>query len=134
MILNTDTLPWPISPELSRIILEGLTATGIDPGRGAILSFRDPDYSPEAGGFHPVEVAVGPQGGIRYITDFAYVGRPPHCELAKELDFDFSLGLFQHFGVEYPLASGREMFTLWESNFLAYHRMEAYTLSVEPME
>lgn len=133
MNLRTDNSPWPISNTLRHLIQDTLTTAGIAQETGAIISFRDPGYRPDSGGFHPVEIAVGPGGCIEYITDFSYFGRPPHCELGKELDFDFSLGLFQHFGVEYPISSGRELFSLWESNFLAYHQMKAYTVSIEPM-
>lgn len=132
MILRTDTLPWPINDKLRHLIQDTINTAGVPPETGAVVSFRDPDHCPDSGGFHPVEVSISPDGTIEYITDFAYVGRPPFAELAKELDFDFSLGLFQHFGVEFPIGRGREMFALWQSNFLAYQEMGVYTVSVEP--
>ena len=103
MNIETAGLPWPLHKNLVQIVEDELTTAGIAKEVGGILTFRDPGFSPESGGFHPVEVAVGPGGRIEYITDFGYFGKPPHCELAKELDFDFSLGLFQHFGVEFPV-------------------------------
>jgi hypothetical protein len=133
MTIRTDGLPWPLSPKLIAILEEEMERNGISTNIGAILTFRDPNYSADKGGFHPVEIAVGPGGRIEYITDLAYCGRPPQCELVKELDFDFSLGLFQHIGVEYPIRQGRDIFRLWESNFLAYHGMGVYTMSVELM-
>ena len=133
MTINTMNLPWPLDPRLRHIIQEKLTEAGIDTETGGILSFRDPDFTPEAGGYHPVEIAVGPGGQIEYITDFAYVGRPPYCELVKEIDFDFSLKLLQHFGAEYPIRRGRDLFDLWQENFLAYHEQGAYTVTVESM-
>lgn len=133
MNLRTDRLPWPISDKLCQLIQDTLTTAGIAQETGAIITFRDPDHCPDTGGFHPVEIAVGPGGAIEYITGFAYVGRPPHSELVRELDFDFSLGLFQHFGVEFPISRGRELFLVWQANFLSYHWMEVYTVSIEPM-
>lgn len=130
MNIRTDCLPWPVSGKLAAILEHELTTLAAD--SGAVLSFRDPKYSPQRGGFHPVEVSVAPDGSIQYVTDFAYYGCPPHCELGKEIDFDFTLGLFQHFGREYPILSGRELFRLWQSNFVTYYGMGVYSVSVEP--
>lgn len=130
MNIRTDCLPWPVSGKLVTILEHELTSIAAD--SGVVLSFRDPKYSPQRGGFHPVEVAVASDGSIQYVTDFAYYGCPPHCELGKEIDFDFTLGLFQHFGREYPILSGRELFRLWESNFVTYYGMGVYSVSAEP--
>ncbi|MGL5038154.1 MAG: DUF2787 family protein, partial [Aeromonas sp.] len=78
------------------------------------LNYRDPDYSETTGGYHPVEIYLerGHDGWhLRYITDFSYVGQGWCVELAKELDFDFSMGSFTHslFG-EIPLAELNEWF------------------------
>ncbi|MCP4339134.1 MAG: DUF2787 domain-containing protein [Desulfobulbaceae bacterium] len=100
--------------------------------RGAILSFKDPDYSADKGGYHPVEIAISSDHRILYITDFSYVGTPPFIELAKELDFDFSLQLFQQMGRDYPLHMGRELFHHWQQNFCAYYDMGVYQVTVEP--
>lgn len=133
MQIRTDTLPWPISRKLITLLEEERTRTQHTGNIGVILNFRDPDYSPERGGYHPVEIAIGSDGIIDYITDFAYYGRPPHCELAKEIDFDFSQGLFQHFGTDFPIRHGRQLYALWESNFLSYQASGVYTVSAEPM-
>jgi hypothetical protein len=93
------------------------------------INFRDPKYSPEAGGFHPVEVMVSGTGIIQYITDFAYVGYPP--ELVMELDFDFSGGIFLHMGREFPIGDNHSFFCLWQCNFCAYYSMGAFSVTVE---
>ncbi len=98
---------------------------------GAILSFKDPNYSAERGGFHPVEIAVSDHR-IGYVTDFSYVGTAPFIELAKELDFDFSLQLFQQMGTDYPLHMGAGLFQVWQQNFCAYYDMGVYQVTVEP--
>lgn len=131
MHIRTDSLPWPVSRKLVRFLEKELTASPLSPASGAVLSFRDQSYSAQTGGFHPVEIAVAPDGSIQYMTDFAYCGSPPYCDLAEEIDFDFSLGLFQHFGREYPIESGRELFRLWQSNFVTYYEMGAYTVSIK---
>lgn len=133
MQIRTDTLPWPLDNKLRHILQDELNRVALPQEAGGILTFRDPDWTPEAGGYHTVEVAVDDDGSILYITDFAYYGRPPRCEIGKELDFDFSMGLFQHFGMEHPIRQGMELFRLWESNFISYYEMEAYTVSVSPM-
>lgn len=133
MQIRTDKLPWPLDPRLRQLLQETAGSRRSDNKEGVIITFRDPDWTPEAGGFHTVEIAVDDMGAVQYVTDFAYYGIPPHCELGKELDFDFSLGLFQHFGVEFPIRQGYEIYKLWQSNFLSYHAMGAYTVTIEPM-
>ena len=39
------------------------TITRIDTDTGVVVNFRDPNYCPDSGGFHPVEIAIGPDGG-----------------------------------------------------------------------
>ncbi|MGL5036656.1 MAG: DUF2787 family protein, partial [Aeromonas sp.] len=67
------------------------------------------------------------------ITDFSYVGQGWCVELAKELDFDFSMGSFTHslFG-EIPLAELNEWFDSWQQGFCCYVEMEVFTLTVTP--
>lgn len=87
------------------------------------INFHDPTYSPESGGFHPVEIRLEKRETIWhfcYITDFAYVGMGGMAELAKELDFDFQAGVFQNFFSIYPIEQASEMYQIWESNFLHY--------------
>jgi len=101
------------------------------PGEGALcLNFRDPDYGAEHGGFHPVEVAIGADGALLYVTGFAYVGQAPFAELAKELDWDFSQEVFESMGRVFSLAEGDQLFQLWQRNFCAYYRSEVYLVEV----
>ena len=132
MKIRTTECPLPVSSAFAGILEAEIGKANLSDGIGAIVSFRSPDYSPETGGYHPVEVAVDGKGRLVYVTDFAFVGQPPFHDLAKEIDFDFSLGLFQHFGVEHPLTIGKGLFALWQSNFVAYHRNGIYTVHVEP--
>lgn len=133
MNIRTNYLPWPLSKKLICLLEKELAASPQLPDSGVVLSFRDPNYSPTAGGYHPVEIAVNCDGSLLYVTDFAYYGMPPYSELGKEIDFDFSLGFFQHFGREYPILAGRELFRLWQSNFVTYYGMGAYTVTAEPL-
>ena len=112
-------------------ILEEVIAASEPSAEGGIcLNFSDPDYGPERGGFHPVEIAIAANGTVLYITDFAYVGAGPFAELAKELDFDCSLGLFQTMGREFPLEQGNDLFQLWQRNFCDYYRSGVYAVEV----
>ena len=87
------------------------------------INLRDPTYSPESGGFHPVEIRLENRDTIWhfcYITDFAYIGMGGMAELVKELDFDFQAGVFQNsFGI-YPIEQASEAYQIWEGNFLHY--------------
>lgn len=130
MIIRTDNLPWPIAPRLRHILQDAIAE--IPSGSRGSATFRDPDYSACTGGFHPVAFGFDQEGRLEYITDFAFAGRPPDTELIKEIDFDFACGVFGHFGIDYPIRRGGELFRVWQSNFLAYHEMGAYVVSVEP--
>ncbi|MEZ8104165.1 DUF2787 domain-containing protein [Vibrio cortegadensis] len=98
-----------------------------------VFNFRDSSYSYEAGGFHPVEIAVAQtcsgQWNLEYITDFAYVGNV-YPELERCIDFDFrDQAFFTEFGGWSPIKgnySAVEVFELWQDNFLNYIDMEAF--------
>ncbi len=123
----------PLIPALITLLETEIAKTQLSSGSGLVLNFRDPDYSAESGGFHPVEMALDPSGCPLYITDFAYFGDGYFAELAKELDFDFSYGLFQQFGQEYPIHAGAELFQLWQENFVSYYQAGVFQVSVSAL-
>ena len=94
------------------------------------LNFRDNNYHPENGGFHPVEIRLihhSQQWHIDYVTDFRYMGHP-FPELEKDVDISWS----QRYC--YLSASGdispedaADFWSLWETNFLSYYAMGVYT-------
>ncbi len=131
MIIRTDNLAWPLSSRL-RHILQDLS-TDIATGTGVTINFRDPFYDSDAGGYHPVEFGFDRDGHLLYVTDFAFVGRPPYTELTKEIDFDFSCEVFGHLGIDYPIKQGFELFNLWQSNFVAYFDMGVFDVTIEPV-
>ena len=94
------------------------------------LNFRSPDYSPDTGGYRPVEIRLEKQTGnwgMAYVTEFTYIGG----ELVKDLDFDFNAGLASQLWCgERPLATTMDLYRLWERNFLTYYRMEVYHLDI----
>ena len=98
------------------------------------FNFRNPCYSAEQGGVHPVEIRLirGLDGWLfDYITDFSYQGPGQDAELCKELDFNFldDEHYLQGWG---PMqrAEAHELFTLWQTNFVAYFRMAYFTVEV----
>ena len=125
--------PVAVSKQLVAIIAQELEASCIDASSGFILNFRDPDYSAESGGYHPVEIAVDGHGRIQYITDFAYVGGGRFAELDKELDFDFSYGKFQHMGREFDIKDGAALYKIWQSNFCSYYEWKVFQATVQSM-
>ncbi len=132
MKINTANCPYPLGRAFVSILEGEIKKSGIATDKGVVINFHDLDYDAERGGFHPVEVRISADGTVQYITDLAFVGSDPHAELAKELDFDFSLGLFQHFGREFPIAQGRSLYReLWEPNFVSYHAMGVYSVLVD---
>jgi hypothetical protein len=121
MNIKAENYPLAVSKKFITILTCEIDKAGADTTEGVVINFRDPDYSPERGGYHPVEVMVSADGVIKYITDFSYVGTPPYQELAKELDFDFGLKLSQQMGRDYPIRQGRGLFRVWQSNFCSYY-------------
>jgi len=136
--IMTDGLPVPVSQPLISILqqhmTEALSKTDDVSDLDAItLNFRDPDYSAESDGYHPVEIRLTYQQGqwhLNYITDFSYVGSGWDTELAKELDFDFGLGVcMTRFMLDSPLAGAVELYQLFETNFISYYQMDAYKVN-----
>ncbi len=131
----------PISKQLHALLNEHLTKQLIsDNDSGAlatsrylVFNFRDKSYSAEEGGFHPVEMAIchatNGEWSIEYITDFAYMGNY-YPELERHLDFDFRVGqLFVAYQGWMPIRQSRDakdLYQLWEKNFLTYVDMECY--------
>jgi len=122
-----------ITDQLVTIIQTELAKVNMDISDGVTLNFKDPDYSAEAGGYHPVEICINKEGLIQYVTDFAYVGSGYFAELVKELDFDFSLGLLQQFGREFPIEQAYELFPIWQKNFCAYYQQGIFTVTVSSL-
>ena len=123
--------PVKISQQLVAIIYKELEKFEGDTSEGFIINFRDPDYSSESGGYHPVEICVNGKGRFQYITDFAYVGDGHYAELCKELDFDFGYKVFQHMGREFPIADGAGLYRIWQSNFCYYYQQQVFEVSIQ---
>ncbi|EAM7985070.1 DUF2787 family protein [Salmonella enterica] len=97
------------------------------------LLFKDLSYSAEKGGYHPVEIRLisrDDEWYFDYITDFSYMG-VVYSELEKEIDISWSQQyvFLAHVG-DLPVNAGRELFELWQSNFIQYHAMNVYTITV----
>ncbi len=130
MKVNQRSCLLAISDALVKIIEDEIGRAKVDTSIGAVLNFRDPDYSAEEGGYHPVEIAITSDGQMLYITDFSYVGTPPYAELAKELDFDFDIETCQQFDHLFRLKQAGGLFALWQKNFVSYYAMGVYTVTV----
>ncbi|ASJ39686.1 DUF2787 domain-containing protein [Vibrio vulnificus] len=128
----------PVSKQLHTLLSKHfndhlLNSETLTTSRYLLFNFRDKSYSAEEGGFHPVEIAIcqtsTEEWSIEYITDFAYMGNY-YPELERNLDFDFRVG---QFFVAYrgwlPMQYSRDakdLYRLWECNFLAYVDTDAY--------
>ncbi len=97
------------------------------------LLFKDLSYSAEKGGYHPVEIRLISRNDelyFDYITDFSYMGTV-YPELEKEIDISWSQQyVFLADVGDLPVNAGRELFELWQSNFIQYHAMNVYTITV----
>ncbi|MEQ5808925.1 DUF2787 domain-containing protein [Alteromonas sp. NFXS44] len=133
MNIQNKGLALPVSQRFAENI-EKLLAGGAEASEAITINFRDPAYSAEEGGFHPVEIRlqrIRDTWTICYITDFAYVGLGYFAELAKELDFDFQAGLFQNLHGVFPIETAWDIYQIWEENFLHYWQvLSPYSVTV----
>ncbi|MDX2370961.1 MAG: DUF2787 family protein [Colwellia sp.] len=119
--IKHEGLAVPMSPMFTLYIADLLAPHENE--KAVTINFRDPNYSADDGGYHPVEIRLEDEGdGWRfcYITDFCYAGSGYCAELAKYLDFDFQAGVFQNLFGTYPIEQAIEVFQIWESNFVYY--------------
>lgn len=135
--LHQPTLDLPLSSEFIALITTHLAALP-DTCQGVALNFRDPEYSAENGGWHPVEIRLirseQPEiWQLDYLTDFSWQGRA-WPELAKEFDISWSQSYAWHYLIgELPLNRElSEFWTLWQDNFVAYCAMDVFTVTVSP--
>ncbi len=133
---HRDGISLPVSQALLALLSQEAERTDLDLGRCTQLTFnfRNPGYSAEQGGVHPVEIRLvrGLDDWLfDYVTDFSYQGLGQDAELCKELDFNFLDGEHTMLGWgPLRLAEARELFDIWQSNFIAYCRLECFTVSV----
>lgn len=121
LCIKRESLALPVSPHFALYIADLLALYKNE--NVVTINFRDPNYSADGGGYHPVEIRLENDGdGWRfcYITDFCYVRSGYMAELAKDLDFDFQAGIFQNLFGTFPIEQAAEMYQLWEQNFIYY--------------
>lgn len=134
MKINTEVCPFKVDKRLVEILETEIGKANVPAGVPVVLNFRDPNYDAESGGFHPVEIRISAAGSLVYVTDFAFIGRGYSAELCKEIDFDFGVRQFQHFGRIYPINMGADLYQLWQENFISYYQMQVYSVTVEAHE
>jgi len=128
--VNPQTIITMLDPDFVSVVNDLLKDTTLEASEVVALNFRDPTYSAENGGFHPVEIHVDSKGDVLSITDFAYFGMPPFMELGIELDWSFEHDSFRQFDSMYDLECGRGLLGLYLANFTAYYKSGVYQVEV----
>jgi hypothetical protein len=129
--INPQTRITLLPPEFVQVINVAVQSSPeAANGSGVIINFRDPSYSAQKGGYHPLEVHIDSKGSLLSITDFAYVGIPPFTELGIELDWSFDQGSFRQYDCMYDLECGRSLLGLYLANFTAYYNSGVYRVEV----
>lgn len=130
MILNTNRLPFPLSPGLKAIILQNIA----DSFMACVVNFHQRNSSPkDDGGNRPVEIAVDTDGSLIYIADFRFVDSPQRHEPIPETRFDFSQGEAHYHDAVEPLHREQERFQEWEYAFVTEFRLGNYKVEVAPL-
>ncbi len=132
MQLNPQTKLTILPPEFVQVI-NGVVQSSSEAANGndvIAINFRNPTYSAESGGYHPVEIHVDSGGNLLCLTDFAYFGSPPFTELGIELDWSFDQGYFRQFDDVYDLECGRSLLGLYLANFTAYYKSGVYQVEL----
>ena len=130
--INPFTKITMLDPDFVQIINNIIRKSSANISNGVILYFRDPDYSADTSGHHPAEISIDPEGNLQYVTDFSYAGIPPHAELEKELDWDFTCNRFSQGGRDFEIECGRALLFLYTRNFCAYFETGVYEVTVTP--
>ncbi|MCT6519175.1 DUF2787 domain-containing protein [Proteus vulgaris] len=137
MTIIQSGLRLPINPVLTTLLLHDIqhsSPSNKSTSNAVILNYYDPYYSPESGGYHPVEIRLfqlDNEWCFDYITDFAYMGTI-YPELEKEFDVCWSQGYLYHAALgDIDERAGDAFFKLWQENFIQYHKMGCYTLRIE---
>lgn len=126
---------FPVPAKLFQLINQSLAGTSVPNNafNAITLNFRDPDYSADTGGYHPVEIRMEKQNELWqlvYITDFSYQGGP-FPELVKEIDVCFiSKQVFNLFIGWLQNRNAKELLTLFVNNFIEYYINDCYQVSV----
>ncbi|MEL4303589.1 DUF2787 domain-containing protein [Shewanella xiamenensis] len=132
MKINRETI-LPL-PEPFYELLERQLATLNNPNLNIVtFNYRDPDYSYENGGYHPVEINLYRQDDcwyLNYFTDFAYSGGPfPELEKEMEVLFQQKQVYNSFFGRCY-LEHADSLVRLLLENFCNYIEMAVYQVQV----
>jgi hypothetical protein len=132
LIINRNQLP-AMPNRFYQVIEKELANVDPKDANAITLNFRDPDYSAEDGGFHPVEVRLEKQQEhwrLVYVTDFAYRGHP-FPELVKDIDICFnSKQVYSLFRGWIGERECRALIDLFTQNFTAYIDMGVYKVKV----
>ena len=134
-----DSCVLPVSDQLiqmlgSELLTAHPSANPLQDLAAITFNFRDPDYSAETGGYHPVEIRISRRESsfiFDYFTDFSYVGSGWDIELAKEIDFDCQYGfLGMRHGKPVHLALAGDFYRLFEANFLSYYQLDVFNVEI----
>ena len=131
-----DGFALPVTQALLVLLNQEVANTELNLERLTQLTFnfRNPGYSAEQGGVHPVEIRLvrGLDDWLfDYVTDFSYQGLGQDAELCKEIDFNLSCDehYLQSWG-PLPGVEARELFALWQRNFISYAQLGYFTVTV----
>ena len=131
--VNPQTIITMLDPSFVSVVNDLLKDTSLNGSGIVAVNFRDPSYSAENGGYHPVEIHIDSNGNLLSITDFAYFGCPPMVELGIELDWSFEHDYFRQFDSMHDLECGRGLLGLYIRNFTAYYSSGVYRVEVTPL-
>jgi hypothetical protein len=130
VILNTNCLPFPLSPGLRAIILKHIA----DSFMACVLSFHHSNPSPEDDdSTRLAEIAVDTDGSLIYISHFRSGDASPAQESVTETRFNFSRNEAHYLERVIPLDKEQERFRAWEHSFVACYRLGNCEVEILPL-
>lgn len=126
MILNTNNLPWFVSPEFRAVINANIS----DHSRACVLKCSVSDYYLDGMDDSQIRIVIDTDGTLVLIACCLYLEGQPGSNIQLLSMFDFAAGLFRYCGKDLPLRQEEKRFRLWENSFVDSCRRGIYKVRV----
>lgn len=131
-ILVQQDLPVEVSPELLILCQHTIDKNNVSPKSDAYVYFNDPHFTPEKGGYLPVDIDFDKHGFLNAIVVYQYVYShdDPIPDLVERFDLNFDWGCLAFRGQTCSLDYISVEFVIWQTRFLRSVKRGIYDITV----